>query len=148
MDTPNLSNPVLSGLIRKRQEIADAIETAQTHLRQLILDIDGLDTAIRLFSPDIDLDAVRVRPTPKRHVAFKGEISRLILTLLREAGEPLPTRELIRRSMEARGLNVADKGLYELMRERIGASLRGMRSRGRVVSSGGRGNSVRWGLAG
>ena len=44
-------------------------------------------------------------------------------------------------------LNVADNGLYELMRERIGASLRGMRSRGRVVSGGGRGNSVRWGLA-
>ena len=44
-------------------------------------------------------------------------------------------------------LNVADNGLYELMRERIGASLRGMRSRGRVVSGGGRGNGVRWGLA-
>lgn len=81
---------------------------------------------------------MRVRPTPKRHVAFKGEISRLILTLLREAGEPLPTREIIRCSMEARGLNVADKGLYELMREQIGASLRGMRNRGRVVSGGGR----------
>lgn len=33
------------------------------------------------------------------------------------------------------------------LRERIGASLRGMRKRGRLVSGGGKGNGVRWGLA-
>lgn len=145
MDT---SNPVLSGLIRRRQEIAAELDAAQSKVRQLVLDIDALDGAIRLFSPDIDLSIVKVRPTPRRHEAHRGDTSRLILTLLREAGEALSHREVTLRIMAHRGLNVADKALYETMRDRVGASLRGLRSRGRIVSGEGKGSGVRWGLAG
>ena len=145
-DTLNASNPVLSGLIRKRQEVMEAMELAQTQLRQLVLDLDALDGVIRMFSPEIDLAVVRVRPRPKRHIAFRGEVSRLILTLLRDAPEPLPTREVVRRVMETRELNQADRALYDSVRDRVGASLRGMRSRGRIASSGDRETGVRWGL--
>src|SRR3954470_24960100 len=124
MDT---SNPVLSGLIRKRQEIEAELDTAQARVRQLVLDIDALDATIRLFAPDIDLSIVKVRPTPRRHEAHRGDTSRLILALLREAGEPLSHREITVRVMQHRGLNVADKALALTMRTRIGASLRGMR---------------------
>ncbi len=63
MDT---SNPVLSGLIRKRQETVSDLDAAQSRLRQLILDIDAVDATIRLFQSDIDLAVVKVRPTPRR----------------------------------------------------------------------------------
>lgn len=86
MDT---SNAVLSGLIRKRQEIAAELDAAQSKLRQLILDIDALDATIRLFQPDIDLDAMKVRPTPRRHETHRGDTSRLITSLLRETAQPL-----------------------------------------------------------
>ena len=144
MDT---SSHVLSGLIRKRQEIADALDAAQSKVRQLILDIDAVDGTIRLFQPDIDLSNVRVRPAPRRHEAHRGDTSRLIMGLLREAGEPLSHREVTLKVMEHRGLNIADKPLYETLRLRIGASLRGMRDRGRIVSGEGRGSGVRWSLA-
>ena len=141
MDT---SSPVLSGLIRKRQEIAAELDAAQSRVRQLVLDIDAVDGCIRLFEPDIDLSVVKVRPTPRRHEAHRGDTSRLILSLLREAGEPLSHREITLRIMAHRGLNVADKLLYETLRNRVGASLRGMRERGRLASGEGKGAGVRW----
>jgi len=143
MDT---SNPVLSGLIRKRQEIAAELDGVQAKLRQLILDIDAVDATILLFQPDIDLDVVKVRPTPRRHEAHRGDASQLILSLLREAGEPLSHREITQRVMTARGLNLADRALCQTMRDRVGASLRGMRGRRSVTSDEGKGLGVRWGL--
>ena len=140
MDT---SNPVLSGLIRKRQEIAAELDAAQSKVRQPILDIDAVDATIRLFQPDIDLDAVKVRPTPRRHEAHRGDTSRLITSLLREAAEPLSHREITQRVMQARGLNLADRALCQTLRDRVGASLRGMRERGRLMSGEGSGPGVR-----
>jgi len=140
----DLSNPVLSGLIRKRQEVMAEMDVAQSRVRQLILDIDAIDGTIRLFQPDIDLDGVKVRPTPRRHLAHRGDTSRLILSLLRENPGGLSHREITERVMTARGLNLADRGLAETMRTRIGASLRGMRERGKLVSGEGKGRGVRW----
>jgi len=138
------SNPVLSGLIRKRQEIAAELDGVQARLRQLILDIDAVDATIRLFQPDINLDVVKVRPTPRRHEAHRGDTSRLILSLLREAREALSHRKITQQVMMARGLNLADRALCQTMRDRVGASLRGMRERGAVRSDGERGLGVRW----
>ncbi len=147
-DSLSISNHhTLSGLIRKRQEIAAELDAAQSRVRQLVLDIDAVDATIRLFQPDIDLDVVKVRPTPRRHEAHRGDTSRLILSLLREAGEPLSHREITQRVMTARGLNLADRALCQTMRDRVGASLRGMRERGALASNEGNGSGMRWHLA-
>ena len=66
-------------------------------------DVDALDVVLRMFQPDPDIGAVRVQPTPRRHAAFRGESSRLILDMLREAGEPMATRDIVPRVMELRG---------------------------------------------
>lgn len=142
----DLSNPVLSGLVRKRQEIMREMDAVQSRLRQLVLDVDALDATIRLFQPDIDLEVVRVRSMPRRHEAHRGDTSRLILSLVREAGEPLSHREITLRVMQARGLNVADRALAQTMRDRVGASLRGLRSRGTLESGQGKGAGVKWWL--
>ena len=54
---------VLSGMIKKRAELAGEIERAQTVFRQLVIDLDNLDAAIRLFDPDIDLTEIKPKPT-------------------------------------------------------------------------------------
>ena len=106
--------------MRRRQEVADKLDLAQGAVRQLVLDIDALDATIRLFQPDAPIGLVRVRPTPRRHQAMRGESSRLILRMLGEATGPMTTRDLLLRVMEARGLNAADRGMYEAMRQRVG----------------------------
>jgi hypothetical protein len=138
---------VINGLMRRRQEIADALDQAQGKVRQLVLDIDAVDAVIRLFQPDAEIGLVRVRPTPRRHQAIRGESSRLILRMLGEAEGPMATRDILLRVMEARGLNAGDKVMYEAMRGRVSSCMRGLRERGRVASEGKAGAGVRWWLA-
>jgi hypothetical protein len=143
MDAAN----TISGLIRKRQELLQAFEAAQDKMRQLVTDLDAVDATIRLFEPEMDLNAVRVRPTPRRYQVSRGDNSKLILSLLREAGGPLSHRELTVKVMEHRGLNLADKELAQTIRCRVGASLRGLRSRGTLASGTGRGSGMKWWVA-
>lgn len=146
MDLSDPSHPVLSGLLRKRQEIAAEIEAHQSSLHGLVISIDALDATIRLFSPTLDVETVRVRPTPRRHGVQPGDTSRLMLSLLRENG-PMSHRQMTIKVMEHRGLNIADRTLYGVMRNRVGASLRGLVKRETLTRSEGVGGGVRWGLA-
>ncbi|WP_428390615.1 hypothetical protein [Lichenicoccus sp.] len=146
MELSDPSHPVLSGLLRKRQEIASEIEGLESRLHGLVLDIDAVDLTIRLFSPGLDVETVRVRPTPRRHGVRPGDTSKLVLSLLRENG-PMSQRQITLKVMEHRGLNVADRVLYGVMRNRVGASLRGLLKRGTLVHSDGASGGVRWGLA-
>jgi hypothetical protein len=114
---------VITGLIRKRAEIAGQLEAAQTQVRQLIIDLDNVDATIRLFNPDIDLAEIRPKPLPPRHMAFKGEISRAILGVLRQSAGPLTAHDLTLRVMGERGLNAADPRLLRTVQKRVGASL-------------------------
>ena len=138
---------VLSGLIRKRAEVAGELEIAQTRVRQLIIDIDNVDATIRLFAPDIDLEEIRPKPVPPRHTAFHGEISRVILNTLRETGLALTTKDIALRVMTERNLNAADPRLTRTVQKRVGASLRNLRARRLVVSVTGAGSNLRWKLA-
>jgi hypothetical protein len=137
----------ISGLIRKRQEIASEIDVVQDRLRVLVANIDALDATIRLFSPGLAIESVHVRPTPRRHAAKTGDNAKLILSILREADGPLSHRELTVKIMEHRGLSVADRMMYGAMRNRVGASLRGMRERGSLASGDGPGGGLKWWVA-
>lgn len=128
---------VVTALIAKRAEIAGQIEHAQTSLRQLIIDLDNIDAAIRLFKPDIDLEEIRPKPFPPRNQAFRGEVSRLILSALRQSSVPLTTHDLARHVMAERGLNTADKRLVRTIGKRVGSSMRYLRDRGLVRSEKG-----------
>jgi hypothetical protein len=137
---------VLSGLIRKRAEIAGELEAAQNRVRQLIIDIDNVDATICIFQPDIDLDEIRPKPLPPRHAAFKGEISRAILGALRESREALTVKDLTLRVMADRRLNTADQRLVRTVQKRVGAALRHLRTRGIIESDSARKGGLRWSL--
>ena len=55
---------VISGLIRKRAEIAGQIESLQTQLRAAVVALDNVEATLRLFAPDIDLAAHGERKVP------------------------------------------------------------------------------------
>ncbi len=44
---------VLSGLMAKRAELAGQIETMERQIRALVVSLDHVDAAIRLFDPDV-----------------------------------------------------------------------------------------------
>lgn len=115
---------VVSGLLRKRAEIAGKIEGAQAELRQLLIDLDNVDYTIRIFRPAIDLEDVRPKPLPPRFAAFKGEVSRVVLEALRDAKGPMTSQQLAQLLMKARGMNANDARTVQLMVKRVGACLR------------------------
>jgi hypothetical protein len=138
---------VLSGLIAKRAELAGRIETAQSELRRLVIDLDSLDATIRLFAPDIDLDEIRPKPLPAHNHAFRGEMSRTVLNSLRTARKPLPAYEIALLFMTNRGHATADKPLLRVIHKRVGACLRNYRNKGIVRALDGPGRRVLWEIA-
>ena len=80
------SNPVLSGLIRKRAELAGELEALHARIPALVAALNSVDTIIRLFSPDLPLEEIAPKRTRPRHAARPGQISRVITSALREAG--------------------------------------------------------------
>ena len=74
---------VVTGLMKKRGELAGRIEHLQNELRQAIIDLDNVDATIRLFDPTVDLAEIKPRPVPPRHAAYKGEVTRIVMDTLR-----------------------------------------------------------------
>jgi hypothetical protein len=120
----------LAGLVEKRGEIAGQIAHTRAALRQLIIDLDHIDAAIRLFDPDYDVAGIRQRIPTAAHRAIRGDLTRATLDALRDAPGPMTTKELARHVMAERGLNSADAALLQLFTRRTGALLRWQKKRG------------------
>jgi hypothetical protein len=93
--------------------------------------------------PDIDLDEIKPKPLPPRHHAFKGQVTRSILAMLRKEGA-MDAKAITLRLMAERELNLNDKVLVKAMQKRIGAALRNLRERTLVMSHAGLGAYQMW----
>lgn len=135
---------VVSHLIAKRAEMAGEIEALQMRVRAMLIDLDALDSTIRVFQPDIDLEEVRPKALPPRHAGYRGEVARAVMNILRTEKRPMAVRDIALRVMAERSLNAADKHLVNTIKKRIGACLRHNRKRGVVNNIEGPGNAVLW----
>ena len=136
----------VSALRGKRGEIAGLIDALQDQLRQAMIDMDHIDATLRMFDPDIELEEIKPKPLPPRHRAFKGQVTRAILAMLRKEG-PLEARAITLRLMAERELNLNDSDLQKAFHKRIGAALRNMRERQLVQSEQVKGGLLRWSVA-
>lgn len=138
---------VVTALIAKRAELAGKIEHHHAVVRQLMIDLDAIDQALRLFKPDIELDDIKPKPMPPRHAAYKGEVARIILGTMRDAKRPCSTQELTMHVMAERGMNTADKRLVKTVSKRVGSALRHHRNKGVIRSVAGLGDRLAWEVA-
>ncbi len=139
---------VVTGLMTKRAELAGMLEHHQAKVRQLMIDLDAVDQALRLFDPDIELDDIKPKPMPPRHAAYKGEVARIVLGTLRDLKRACSTQELTMHVMAERGMNTADKKLVKTVGQRVGACLRHHRTKGLIRSIDGLGDRLAWEIAG
>lgn len=130
----------------KRSEIAGLVEGLQDRLREALINLDHIDQTILLFDPEADLAEVKAKPLPPRHVAFKGQVTRSILHMLRTTGEALDSKAITLHLMAERELNAADTKLLKTIQKRVGAALRNMRDRGLVSSERGNEGLLVWSL--
>jgi hypothetical protein len=122
---------VLSGLLAKRAELTGQVEKLQREIRDLVIALDHVDATIRVFDPNVELEDIKPR-LPPRNMAFKGEVSRLVLNALRKSPKPLPVSELTLIVLAGRGLSLDDKPFLRVLSRRVGACLRNLRKKGLV----------------
>jgi hypothetical protein len=135
---------VVTGLIAKRREIAGQIEDLQRRLKIAVTELDHVESAVRIFEPDIDLSDFGPRPVPPPHTAFKGELSRILIDALKASG-PLNTRQLTDIVMKERGMSLDDLKAQRVMIRRVGASLNNWKRVKKVLkSSPGPGDTLMW----
>jgi hypothetical protein len=96
---------VIAGLKAKRARIAGEIIQAQEIVARRTKEMLAIDTVLRLFAPDCDPDMIPpIRPTPRGLFFRYGELARLSLRIMREAGRPVTLERIIGLAMEAKGL--------------------------------------------
>lgn len=82
----NTSEDIVANvLMKKRAELLSRIEHHQNESTKLLADIRTLDPSIRMFSPHIVVETIAPKMLPPRHAAARGEITTLVLSILRDA---------------------------------------------------------------
>lgn len=139
---------VLTGLVKKRAELAGDIERAQTDLQRMVRDLENLDSTILLFDADYEVKAIKSKTfRPPANWSKRGEMTRIILSILRQAAEPLTTRDIAFQLMQERALDTGDLRFLRLMTKRCGVSLRIQRDKGLVRCAQGPGQYHTWEIA-
>ncbi len=117
---------VLAGLVKRRARLAGDIEAAHQALRGMILDLENVDATIQQFDPSYKVESIKPKAfRPPKDWANRGEMSRIVLSILRQAAEPLTSRDIALQLLVERALDKNDLRLLRLMTKRVGVSLRG-----------------------
>lgn len=139
---------VVAGLVRKRAQLAGDIEACYQRLREMIADLENVDKTLHLFDPSMNLESIKPRAfRPPKDWARRGEMTRVCLSILRMATEPMSTRDIALEMLVTRALDPKDQRLLRLMTKRVGVALRGQREAGVVKSVDGPGQFMLWRLA-
>jgi hypothetical protein len=125
---------VISGLRDKRGRLAGEIAAAESKLAAKRETLANLDAVIRLFSPHTNPELIpAIRPCSKRGLFFKrGEATRLCFDALREAGRPVPTRQVTAWVLMAKGYGNAEGRLKATLVVQVRQALVRMERRGWV----------------
>ena len=143
-----MTDYMITGLVKRRAQIAGELTAAHERVAKLASDLAAIDAALAVVAPDMEVEAIRPKLfRPPDDWAHRGQMSRLVLTLLRQARDPLTTREIAAQMILERGLDAGDRKLLPLMVRRVGAALRHQRDKGLVMSSDGPGNYQLWTIA-
>jgi hypothetical protein len=117
---------VIGALRNKRAELAGALRQLEQQLAQQRANLTHLDATMRLFNPDVRPNDIRPKQQRARNAWFRpGECLRLIYDELREASQPVTTRELAEQIIRVKAIPAAD----DQRRERIQKTLLGSLNR-------------------
>lgn len=127
-----MTDYVVQGLIKRRSEIAGEIASLQVQLGERARDLETLDDALRVIAPELDLTPLAPKMfRPPEHWSKRGEMSRVVLDILRVARGSMTSRDIAAQMIVQRGLSVTPK-IANIMSKRVACALRGLRDKDRV----------------
>ena len=142
-----MQNPVLIGLIRRRAELDGERIRLCKRLAEIALDLSRLDSAIGVFDREMNANTIRPARVRTPNLVGFGHWSRAALDVLRRAGEPLPTKEVVARVMERVGADRESGPVRRMVAKRVRHALQHQRVKGLVCSTKGAGQVVVWRVA-
>ena len=115
---------VIGALRNKRAELAGTLRQLEQQLVHQRANLAHLDATMRLFDPNLQPKDIRPKRPRVCNVWFRpGECLRLIYDELREATQPVTTRELAERLMRVKAISAVDNNRRELVQKTLLASL-------------------------
>ena len=111
-------------------------------------DLETVDRALAVVAPNMKIGAIRPKMfRPPEDWVNRGQMSRLVLRILRQAREPVTMREIAAQMLLERAMDTDDTKLLNLVVRRVGSALRHQRDKGRATSSDRPGNYMLWEIA-
>ncbi len=139
-----MTDYVLAGLTKRRAELTGEADTLKARLAQIGTDLSHLDAVIQQFDPDYDMGSIRPKRPRGPDVAGRGEMSRFILGVLRDATEPVTTQEVARRLIAEREQDTEDRRLMAQTMKRVGMAFSRQKAAGTVRALQGPGAMTLW----
>lgn len=100
---------LITGLTAKRAEVSGIIADLEKRIAQHRADLVHIDAVLRLYAPEVKPESIAPKAVRKRNDWFKpGELSRMVLDILRVAPAPMTGREIAAEVMQRRGLDAGD----------------------------------------
>lgn len=140
-----MTDYVVTGLVKRRAEIAGKIEHLHEELRKLLADLEAVDNALAVFDPTIAAETIKPKAfRPPSDWSNYGQMTRVVLNILRGSSEPLTTKDIALQMLVERALNRDDQRLLRLMTKRVGVALRRQKDNNIVRSQQGPGMFMLW----
>jgi hypothetical protein len=139
-------HPAVVYLVRLHADLGGQIWENRKEAERLAEAMKHVEAVIRLFDPDYNVHRISIRRRHKGNIWFKrGTLFRHALDVLRKAQEPLTTRQITERLLNARNIrNVASRDVSNLAAS-VWASLQN--NEGKTVARVGDGVPSRWKIA-
>ncbi|WP_034490858.1 hypothetical protein [Afifella pfennigii] len=133
----------ISGLLRKRADLFNEAERIRDRLAEIKNDIGAIDRTLNVLGYSGDLDAQT--PRQKREVIFgRGELSRAVRGVLRDAEQPLTSRQIAQEIVSLSGHDARDRRYVSDLTKRVGKALRSMENDGGVKRATDRHGNIVW----
>ena len=137
--TPELAN-LRRARVRCHAQLRQAVALAESYEAKLA----EIEARIHELAPELELPARHRTHQPNPYFA-RGELPRVALAVLREAGEALPIRVIAARALAQKGCHAPTRRIFKLTRVRL-QQLFGRLERKGVTYTVGSGNATRRGL--
>jgi hypothetical protein len=140
-----MTDYMVTGLVAKQAELAGDIERTHQRLRKLVRQLEHIDGTLRIVAPDMEVEAIRPKAfRPPDDWSKRGQMSRLVLSILLQAREPLTSREIAAQMLLERAMDAEDVKMLRTMTKRVSTALRDQREKGRVKTEAGPGTYQLW----
>ena len=123
----------LTKLRRARTRCHKALKQAEELAEGYRAKLADLEARIQAIAPDLKLPARFHRPNP---YFVRGELRRLAIDMLREAGKPLAIRGMALAALKAKGVRYPDRRTMRITRMRLRDTFAKLEARGRATTVG------------